>query len=124
MTALSCRDFTRLLALSGSVGLLPVPAFGRTRIDPGAFDWTDAPLPPTPAMPDERFWQDVRARFLVPHDLTFLNAANLCPASLPAIEAHERNLRFYEASPSPEVAPNSWRRGARSRASSWPKRSA
>jgi selenocysteine lyase/cysteine desulfurase len=34
-------------------------------------------------------------------DVAFLNAANLCPASLASIEAHERNLRQYEADPSP-----------------------
>ena len=65
---------------------------------------TTAPLPPTPAEPDENFWRDVRARFLVPRDVNFLNAANLCPTSLPAIEALEKNLRAYEASPSPEIA--------------------
>ena len=54
---------------------------------------------PTPAEPDENFWRDVRARFLVPRDVNFLNAANLCPASLPAIEAIERNLRALRGEP-------------------------
>jgi selenocysteine lyase/cysteine desulfurase len=101
--SLSRRDFTRLLALSGTASLFPAAASGSAALDPDAFDWTNAPLPQTPAVPNERFWQDVRARFLVPRDLAFLNAANLCPASLPAIEAHEQNLRLYEASPSPDV---------------------
>jgi selenocysteine lyase/cysteine desulfurase len=39
----------------------------------------------------------------VPKDLNFLNAANLCPASLPAVEALEKGLRAYEAGPTPEA---------------------
>jgi isopenicillin-N epimerase len=45
----------------------------------------------------------VRARFLIPREVAFLNAANLCPTSLPAIEAQEKNVRMYERGPSPEV---------------------
>jgi len=102
MPAFSRRDFARLLALSGTAAVLPgaLVARGRGFDD---FDLDDRPLGPTPAEPDETFWRDVRARFLVPRDVNFLNAANLCPASLPAIEALERNLRLYEASPSPET---------------------
>ncbi len=88
------RDFARLVALSGTAVLLP----NRTR---AWGDLTSEPLPQTPAQPDEAFWQDVRRRFLIPKDVAFFNAANLCPASLPAIEAHEKHLRAYEADPSP-----------------------
>ena len=102
MPAFSRRDFARLLALSGTAAVLPGALVARGRgLDD--FDLDDRPLGPTPAEPDENFWRDVRARFLVPRDVNFLNAANLCPASLPAIEALERNLRLYEASPSPET---------------------
>jgi isopenicillin-N epimerase len=80
-----------LLGLSGTAALFPTGPYG-------ARD-----LPPAPAEPDEKYWQDVRARFLVPRDLNFLNAANICPASLPGIEALERNVRRYEANPSPDV---------------------
>jgi selenocysteine lyase/cysteine desulfurase len=88
------RTFSRLLALSGTAAILP----GR------ALAWADvtrAPLPQTPASPDEKFWLDVRRRFLIPKEVAFYNAANLCPACLPAIEAHEKHLRAYEADPSP-----------------------
>ncbi len=94
MFAMHRRDFARLLALSGTAALWPGRAWA------GA-DVTTAPLPQTPARPGEAFWLDVRRRFLIPPDVTFLNAANLCPASLPAIEAHEKHLRAYEADPSP-----------------------
>jgi len=76
------RDFARLLALSGSAALFPSRALAWP-------DVTREPLPQTPAQPGEAFWQDVRRRFLIPKDVAFFNAANLCPASLPAIEAHE-----------------------------------
>jgi selenocysteine lyase/cysteine desulfurase len=88
------RDFARLLALSGTAALLPGRGLAWA-------DVTNAPLPQTPARPGEAFWQDVRRRFLIPKDVAFFNAANLCPASLPAIEAHEKHLRAYEANPSP-----------------------
>lgn len=90
MITVSRRDFTRFLALTGSAALWP--DFPRGLIH--------APLPPTPAEPDEKFWLDVRARFLLPPDLAFVNAANLCPTSLPVIEALERNTRFLDANPS------------------------
>lgn len=103
MTTLSRRDFTRLLALTGSASLLPDRAFAQPGFDPAELGLTAAPLPPTPLQPDEKFWVGVRARFLVPRDVAFLNAANICPASLPAIEACEKNLRLYEVNPSPET---------------------
>lgn len=102
MTSISRRDFARFVALSGTATLLPARAFA----DQEALEslgYSARPLPPTPAEPDEKFWRDVRARFLVPRDLAFLNAANLCPMSLPVIEAIEKNTRDYEIDPSPEV---------------------
>lgn len=81
-----------MVALSGAAAAFPRRVFAST-----------VPLPQTPAAPTEAFWRDVRARFLLPADVTFLNAANMCPASLPAIEAVERNTRRYEANPSPAV---------------------
>ncbi|HLA90156.1 MAG TPA: aminotransferase class V-fold PLP-dependent enzyme [Gemmatimonadaceae bacterium] len=103
MTALSRRDFARFLAFTGSAALIPERAFAERTRTLEEWGLTNAPLPPTPAEPDEKFWHEVRSRFLIPRDLGFLNAANLCPTSLPAIEALERNVRAYEANPSPEV---------------------
>jgi selenocysteine lyase/cysteine desulfurase len=102
MTPFSRRDFARLVALSGSAALVPASAWARGDLL-DRFDATAAPLPQTPASPTEAFWRDVRARFLVPRDLTFLNSANLCPASLASIEAMEKYARLYEAGPTPEV---------------------
>jgi selenocysteine lyase/cysteine desulfurase len=100
MTALSRRDFTRLLAVSGSATFLPLARHGESLERLG---FSTAPLPRTPAEPDEKFWREVRSRFLIPRDVAFLNAANLCPTSLPVIETIEKNIRDYELNPSPEV---------------------
>jgi selenocysteine lyase/cysteine desulfurase len=90
MNSVSRRDFTRLVALTGSAAFLP--SIGD--------DVVSSPLPPTPAEPDEKFWEEVRARFILPRGFVFLNAANLCPTSAPVIEALERNTRFLDADPS------------------------
>jgi selenocysteine lyase/cysteine desulfurase len=101
MSAVSRRDFARLLTISGSaVFWPPVPRSEHAELL-RELGLTDAPLPRTPAEPDEKFWKEVRARFLLPPDLAFVNAANICPTSLPVVEALEKNTRFLDANPSP-----------------------
>jgi isopenicillin-N epimerase len=102
MSTLSRRRFASLLALSGSAALFPSSAWARARSVEDLGLTTD-PLPQAPASPDEAYWKKVRARFLVPADVNFLNAANLCPTSLAAVEALEKHMRRYEAGPSPEA---------------------
>jgi isopenicillin-N epimerase len=84
----SRRDFTRLLALSGSV-LLPETVRA----------WP-APLQETPERPDETFWRLVREQFLMPAELGVLNAANLCPSPAPVLEAMYRNTKDIDGDPS------------------------
>ena len=98
-TELSRRDFARLLSLTGVAALMPARAFAQRGATIGDLGLTSAPLRRTPLDPDEKFWKEVRSRFLVPPDLGFINAANLCPTSLPVIEALEKNTREYEALP-------------------------
>ena len=86
----SRREFTRLLALTGSAAMLRELPRGLVT----------TPLPATPAEPTEKFWQEVRSRFLMPKELAFLNAANLCPTPLPVFEALVNNSRFLDADPS------------------------
>ena len=71
MTSISRRDFARFVALSGTATLLPSRAFADQETLE-SLGYSARPLPPTPAEPDEKFWRDVRARFLVPRDLAFL----------------------------------------------------
>ena len=74
------RDFARLLAIGGAAPFLsPNVAWPRS-LD----------LPPTPASPDEKFWMSVRDQFVMPKELTMLNAANLCPSSGPVLETMYR----------------------------------
>jgi selenocysteine lyase/cysteine desulfurase len=102
MPNLSRRRFTQLLALSSTTALFPRSAFafGDARVE----EWglTDTPLPPMPARADESTWKDVRMRYLMPPDVAFMNAANLCPAPLVVVEALYQKTRAYEADPSPE----------------------
>lgn len=95
---LSRRDFTRVFALSGTAALLPSHAWA---LDD--FDVTSEPLPPRPLAPDEKYWQEVRSRYLLPRNVIFLNAANLCPSPLPVIESLYSTTKGYEANPSPTV---------------------
>ncbi|MEX2153847.1 MAG: aminotransferase class V-fold PLP-dependent enzyme [Gemmatimonadaceae bacterium] len=99
MTALNRRDFARLLTLSGSAALLPGMPLHRGQLV-RELGLAEGPLPPTPIEPDEKFWKEVRARFLLPPDLAFLNAANLCPTSLPVFDALAANTKYLDSNPS------------------------
>ena len=100
MTDLNRRDFARLFALSGSAAFLPAFPGVKSGQLARELGLAEGPLPRTPAEPDEKFWKEVRARFLMPADLAFINAANLCPTSLPVVEALEKNTRFLDGNPS------------------------
>jgi selenocysteine lyase/cysteine desulfurase len=94
------RTFARLLALGAPAAAWTAPLAAMTG---GGRGWQAVKsLPPTPAKPDEAFWRGVRQQFLVPLDLAVLNAANLCPSSLPAIDAAERITRSIDRDPSME----------------------
>jgi isopenicillin-N epimerase len=84
------RDFARLLAIGGAAPFVtPATTWAR-----------DAKLPPTPASPDEKFWLAVREQFVMPKDLTMLNAANLCPSSAPVLETMYKMTRDMDQDPS------------------------
>ena len=92
------REFARLLTL-GAAGLPAFDMIARAH----AAGWVPAPpLSTVPAALDERFWESVRAQFVMPPDLVSLNAANLCPAPLPVIEATFESTRSVERDPSPQ----------------------
>jgi len=90
--SVSRRDFTRLFALGGSAALFADPAWARAQQAAG----------PAPAVggTGEAFWQSVRGQFVMPPDLGVLNAANLCPASRPVLEALKRESDSVDKDPS------------------------
>ncbi len=84
------RSLGQFLASLGTASLLT-----------GCESWPQpAPLPTTPAKPGEDFWVRVREQFLMPERLAAMNAANLCPSSLPVIEALYANTKYIDADPS------------------------
>jgi selenocysteine lyase/cysteine desulfurase len=82
------RDFSRFLALSGSL-LLPQQLSA----------WP-APLAQAPRRPDEHFWNSVRDQFLMPRGLAVMNAANLCPSPAPVLEAMYLSTKDMDGDPS------------------------
>ena len=93
MTAsVSRRDFARLFAVGGSAALFADPAWAREHPQAPAFA-------PGLSGSGEAFWKSVRAQFVMPADLGVLNAANLCPASRPVLEALRREIRQRRSRP-------------------------
>src|SRR5262245_42596572 len=84
------REFARLLAIGGTVPFVTADV-----------SWArGAKLPPTPASPDEKFWTAVRDEFVMPKELTMLNAANLCPSSGPVLETLYKVTKDMDQDPS------------------------
>ena len=86
------RTFARLFAAGGSVALLGHPRFR---------DFSPAPLVPRHLRSGAVDWQAVREQFLMPPDVAVLNAANLCPAPAPVLDAVVEHTRRLDASPFP-----------------------
>jgi isopenicillin-N epimerase len=93
MTSLSRRDFSRLFMTGGSAAVFAHTAWGQAG---------PQTLPPEGAAAGERFWQAVRGQFVMPPDLAVMNAANLCPASVPALRALSRETDDVDRNPSPQ----------------------
>ena len=86
------RDFARLFAFGGSAALLGHPRF--EGFHPPA---VRAGVPrPRPAD-----WAEVRAQFLMPPELSVLNAANLCPSPAHVMESVDASTRRLDAEPVP-----------------------
>ena len=91
--AVSRRDFARLFALGGSAALFADPVWAKENAQAPSFS-------PTLSGSGEAFWKSVRAQFVMPDDLGVLNAANLCPASRPVLEALRRETDSVDRDPS------------------------
>ncbi len=90
----SRRHFARLFAIGGSAALIADPVWARQTAPAPAL----APGGPSAGEP---FWTSVRGQFVMPPDLAVMNAANLCPASRPALETLNRETRSVDLDPSP-----------------------
>lgn len=77
-TPMNRREFTRLFAAGGSAALLGHPRFRHHR---------PPPLRAASLRPGAVDWQTVREQFLMPPDVSVLNAANLCPSPRPVLDA-------------------------------------
>src|SRR5215210_3506419 len=91
--AVSRRDFARLFAVGGSAALFADPVWARENPQAPAFA-------PGLSGTGEAFWKSVREQFVMPPDLGVLNAANLCPASRPVLEALKRESDSVDRDPS------------------------
>ena len=91
--AVSRRDFARLFAVGGSAALFADPVWARQNPQAAAFS-------PGISGTGEAFWKSVRAQFVMPAELGVLNAANLCPASRPVLEALRRESDSVDRDPS------------------------
>ena len=91
--SVSRRDFARLFAVGGSAALFADPIWAKTTPQAPAFA-------PGTAGTGEAFWKSVREQFVMPPDLGVLNAANLCPASRPVLEALRRETDSVDRDPS------------------------
>jgi isopenicillin-N epimerase len=89
----SRRDFARLFAMGGSAALFAHPAWAQSAPP-------RAPLATGGPASGEAFWKSVRAQFVMPPDLAVMNAANLCPSSVPVVEVLTRETTFVDRNPS------------------------
>ena len=91
-SSMNRRDFTRLFAAGGSAALFGHPRFA---------DFRPGPLPASARRPGRVEWQAVRDQFLMPPDVSVLNAANLCPAPAPVLETVSEHTRRLDSRPFP-----------------------
>ena len=91
--SVSRRDFARLFAIGGSAALFSDPVWARE------FGQANG-VSPEIGGTGEVFWKSVREQFVMPPDLGVLNAANLCPASRPVLEALKRETDSVDRDPS------------------------
>jgi selenocysteine lyase/cysteine desulfurase len=81
-------------ATTGSLGVAVLPAVGISALRTSRQE----PLGPPPSEAlDEEYWRLVRAQFALRDGITPMNAANLCPAPRPVIDAVGAAMRDVEA---------------------------
>lgn len=89
---LSRRQLARLFTLGGSAALLNHPALRAISVARAA-----PPDPPRSAAD----WDEIRARFSIPEELTVMNAANLCPAPVHVLRTVHEYTERLDSEPIP-----------------------
>ena len=90
-SGLTRRQFAGRLGTAGVATLLARSAAGAVR---------PADFTPAPASPTEEYWRSVRAQFLMPADVSVMNAANLCPSPAAVVDAMLAATRDMDRDPS------------------------
>lgn len=90
--SMSRREFARLFAMGGSAAILS----HQTLLGSKSLKMTD---PRTPAGTLD--WETVRSQFLIPPELTVLNAANLCPSPGPVLKTVYDYTKRLDSEPVP-----------------------
>lgn len=98
--ALNRREFARLFAVGGSAALFAHPALNALH----AATPSHTPLRRFGA-PD---WDAIRARFLMPHDVAVLNAANLCPSPRQVLDTVRGGTERLDRAPFPSFRDESF----------------
>ena len=90
--AVSRREVARLFAAGGCAAV----------VARGEFVQAQAPALTGNPSNGEKFWEGVRAQFVMAPGLAVMNAANLCPAPAPVIATLERETSHVDRDPSPQ----------------------
>lgn len=91
-SALNRRDFARIFAVGGSAALL-----GHSSLE----GFQPTPLSAHLLRPGTVDWDAVRSQFLMPPDVSVLNAANLCPAPAAVLESVVEHTERLDRAPFP-----------------------
>ncbi len=97
------RDFARLFAAGGSAALVSHPRLADFAPNPIAPDpaGTSRPRAPFRRSDGSVDWSEVRERFLMPPDVSVLNAANLCPSPAMVMETVSEYTQRLDSRPVP-----------------------
>ena len=90
--SMSRREFARLFAIGGSAAILS----HQTLLGSKPVRMTD-PITTTGTVD----WKNIRSQFLMPPELTVLNAANLCPSPAPILETVYSYTQRLDSKPVP-----------------------
>jgi isopenicillin-N epimerase len=86
------RDFARLFAIGGSAALFGHPRFAGAQ---------PAPLTKSALRPGAVDWSTVRQHFMIPEEVSVLNAANLCPSTRSVLEMVTEDTERLDSRPFP-----------------------